>query len=192
MDKIEEVVIKNFIRTVKDNGLLPLLMRHLRIGYPLIEFYKSRYGRSCTVSSVFSTCKDTDDMAEIVRCLNKKLKLGNLDFENDDYAKVNMCINHLIHYNLERFINQNKVQEMGEKIYYESCMELFGKVDEKKEEESPNEENNDTPLNPQVILDFLNGTASDAFDWGSIYSVNAYDQMFNGGVMLGADINQNE
>lgn len=197
MDKIEETVIKNFIRTVKSDGLLPLVMRQLKIGFPLIEFYKSRYGKSSIrLSSVFSECKDIEDMANIVRQINKTFKTSDFNFENDDYAKVNMCINHLIHYLLERFVNQNKAQEIGEKLYYESCIELFGRVDEKKEDELPADEKDcGTPLNTQNIIESLknfNINISDAFNWDSIYTVDAYDQMFNGGVMLGADVNQNE
>lgn len=125
---IERVVLKCFIRTLKDNGTYMLYRRNVNN----TGIMKALLRRKNTYSdNPFSSASSTEDVISTLKRITNDMaksngkKGGSKDL--DKYEVVTMAINHLLHFFMEtNGIAMQKLCELGEEIYSMSCYKLFG------------------------------------------------------------------
>jgi len=123
-NKIELIVLKSFIRVIKDNGQYVYFRFGVRNNGILSYFYKS--SKSGQTSSPFSNESSFDEIAKTLEQITKEMSSGGKK-KMDDYEYVTMTINHLLHFFLEcHGISIEQLSSIGEEIYGISCNKLFG------------------------------------------------------------------
>ena len=125
---IERVVLKCFIRIIKDNGTYMLYRRNVNNTGIMKALLK---GRNTYSDNPFASASSTEDVISTLKRITNDMaksngkKGGSKDL--DKYEVVTMAINHLLHFFMEtNGIAMQKLCELGEEIYSMSCYKLFG------------------------------------------------------------------
>lgn len=122
---IEDIVLKCFIRVIKDDGKYMLFRRGVNNEDCVLKYFvKKVYGP-------FSSCKTSGDIANVLRGISNEMARNN-GIERgvngmDKYELVTMTINHLLHFFMEaNGVPMQCLTKLGESTYNMSCNLLFG------------------------------------------------------------------
>ena len=125
---IERVVLKCFIRVIKDNGTYMLYRRNVNNTGIMKALLR---GKNTYSDNPFSSASSTEEVVSTLKRITNDMaksngkKGGSKDL--DKYEVVTMAINHLLHFFMEtNGIAMQKLCELGEEIYSMSCYRLFG------------------------------------------------------------------
>ena len=195
---IERVVLKCFLRIIKDNGSYMLYRRGVNNTGIMKALLKNR--KYSSSDNPFSTASSTDEVVNILKRITNDMaksngkKRGSKDL--DRYEIVTMTINHLLHFFMEtNGIAMKRLCELGEEIYCMSCNRLFGDtmedIEKQNEEEMASVSNIDQ-LKAKLFQDFISDLqkglipSSMNFDEYAKSKINSSEQVFvNDGEQVG-------
>ena len=202
---IERVVLRCFVRVIKDNGYYILYRRGVANTGVMKRLIKSN-SRS---DNPFSTSTSTNDVIRSLSDITKKMLLSNGKGsvgDIDRYEHVTMTINHLLHFFIEvSGVGMQTLCNLGEEIYALSCNKLFGdSIEDIEEHDEKIEEMQDIgQIKAKLFQQYVNGLAEGkighnvTFDdyvkseMGKIKNLNDLDKKVfannnqNVGIMLG-------
>lgn len=157
---IEAVVLKCFIRVLKDNGSYMLYRRCVNNTGVMKYFIKNRISSS---DNPFCNASSSKEVVEILQKITNDMaksngkKGGSKDL--DKYEIVTMAINHLLHFFMEsNGVSLQRLCELGEDIYSMSCFKLFGDTIEDLDKQSEDELSSMTDINnikAKLFQDFI-------------------------------------
>ena len=202
---IETIVLKCFVRVIKDNGWYLFYRRSVQ-NTGVMKKLLNRQSYS-SYDNPFTSCASTNDVIRtLVDITNKMTSNSSID----KYEHVTMTINHLLHFFVEmNGVGMQKLCNLGEEIYALSCFHLFGdEIEDIEEHEEKVEETEDiarlkAKIFQRYVNDISNGVIShtvtfDSYlksELGKIKGLNGIlDRMFNKdmtnpdvGIRLGRD-----
>lgn len=122
--QIEEVVLKNFIRVIKDKNLYVSFLVNTNpggvVGYILRKHKTSN-------DNPFKQCKTKDGIVKKLSELTSQMSSHMGRNCSDEESRITMNINHLLHFFLEKRpgMTMNSLSEIGEDIFNMSCKDIF-------------------------------------------------------------------
>ena len=174
-NNIETVVLKCFIRVIKDNGYYMLYRR----GVSNTGVMKRLIKNAARSDSPFYTSTSTGDVIRSLVDITKKMLASNGKGSINDvdrYEHVTMTINHLLHFFIEvSGVGMQTLCNLGEEIYALSCNKLFGDSLEDIEEHDENvEEMEDIgQIKAKLFQNYVNDLSN-----GKISHSVSFDQYF--------------
>ena len=175
-DNIETVVLKCFIRVLKDNGSYMLYRRCVNNTGIMKSIVKQT--SRISADNPFSSASSSEQVISTLRKITNDMaksngKKGGVN-DLDKYEVVTMAINHLLHFFMEsNGVSMQRLCELGEEIYGLSCNKLFGDTIEDLERQSEEELASMTDINKlkaklfqDYIVDLQQGSipSSTSFD----------------------------
>ena len=174
-NNIETVVLKCFIRVIKDNGYYMLYRR----GVSNTGVMKRLINNAARSDSPFYTSTSTGDVIRSLVDITKKMLASNGKGSINDvdrYEHVTMTINHLLHFFIEvSGVGMQTLCNLGEEIYALSCNKLFGdSLEDIEEHDEKIEEMEDIgKIKAKLFQNYVNDLSS-----GKISHSVSFDQYF--------------
>ena len=149
-NNIETVVLKCFIRVLKNNGSYMLYRRCVNNTGIMKSIVKQT--SRISADNPFSSASSSEQVISTLRKITNDMaksngKKGGIN-DLDKYEIVTMAINHLLHFFMEsNGVSMQRLCELGEEIYGLSCNKLFGDTIEDLEKQSEEELASMTDIN---------------------------------------------
>lgn len=120
--KVETVVLKCFIRTLKDKHMFPLYLKGVGTNGIIHHLLKKRYKKRDTP---FANLRSNKDVIITLHKISTDMAQRGQGRIDDPYEYVTMTVNHLLHFFVESVVKCD-LMALGEEIYCRSCNQLFG------------------------------------------------------------------
>lgn len=120
--KVETVVLKCFLRVLKDRHMFPLYLNCVGTEGIVRHLMKKKYKRHDTP---FNNVHSNKDVITTLNRISTDMIQRGQSRMNDQYDYVTMTVNHLLHFFIEGVIKCD-LMALGEEIYCRSCHILFG------------------------------------------------------------------
>ena len=139
--EVESVVLKYFIRELKLRGMLKFFFQevpHAAAMYNAIKKFSNRNKRNepspnseSRGDSPFRNDFNLTDLVTTLKNLNRQMEGHHPPMPSgmdDKSQEISMCINHLIHFILERHVrDMDLFNSIGQNVFNYSCSYLYGK-----------------------------------------------------------------
>lgn len=156
-NNIERVVLKCFVRVIKNRGKYMLYRKDLGAN----GLYKALFRKKRSCDSPFASAENNEDVIKILAKITAQMEGNDSELakrlSTDKYERITVTINHLLHFFMEaNGVSMKNLCDMGEEIYCMSCKILYG---DDYEETIFRESKRDSMPNgiPDIVKEYVDG-----------------------------------